>query len=43
MSQKKLKTRKSVFSPCDFWQFASIVALYEDANRVLAAVKVITE
>lgn len=42
MSQTKLKTRK-FFSPCDFQQFAFTVTLYEAADRVLAAVQVITE
>lgn len=43
MTQKKLKTRKSIFSPCDFQQVTFIIALYEAGDRVLAAVEVITE
>lgn len=43
MSQKKLKTRKSVFSLRDFQQFAFLTALYEAADGVAAPIKVITE
>lgn len=43
MSQKKLKTRKFVFSLPDSQQFAFLTALYEAADGVAAPIKVITE
>lgn len=43
MSQKKLKTRKFVFSLRAFQQFALLTALYEAADGVAAPIKAITE